>query len=106
MDFPVQSVGAAGRAVKLSRHWRGPFRVARKISTDRFDVQDLETNKLWNNVHANRMKKYVQANEGIASLSAPGCRDRMSSPLDNIFTDCQSNGKIILEQDGKFIGNL
>ncbi|KAG2191102.1 hypothetical protein INT47_005009, partial [Mucor saturninus] len=62
IDFPVQSSAAGKRSAKLVRSFRGPFKVVKVLSTDRFDVLELKNNKNWSNIHASRMKKYVQEN--------------------------------------------
>lgn len=62
IDFPVQSSAAGKRSGKLVRSFRGPFKVIKVLSTDRFDVLELENNRNCFNVHASGMKKYVQEN--------------------------------------------
>lgn len=64
ISFPVQSNAAQDRAAKLVPKFRGPFKIPKTLSTDRFGVVDLNTNKTWTNIHASRMKPY--RNEDIA----------------------------------------
>ncbi|KAG1135619.1 hypothetical protein G6F37_012475 [Rhizopus arrhizus] len=71
VDFPVHSNSASGRSGKLTRSWRGPFKVVTILSPDRFDVQEISTSKIWKNIHAARMKKYTTRNEDISSANPP-----------------------------------
>ncbi|KAG1468800.1 hypothetical protein G6F56_003628 [Rhizopus delemar] len=79
VDFPVHSSSASGRAAKLVRSWRGPFKVVTILSPDRFDVLEIATSKTWKNIHAARMKKYEERNEDITSIKTPGCCETTSS---------------------------
>ncbi|KAG1103030.1 hypothetical protein G6F42_017276 [Rhizopus arrhizus] len=85
VDFPVLSNSAVGRSSKLTKKYRGPYRIIKVLSSDRFDVQDSALNKVWSNVHAERMKPYKQANEDIASSSPPDVASRNS--FDDINSD-------------------
>ncbi|KAG1325150.1 hypothetical protein G6F63_012280 [Rhizopus arrhizus] len=79
IDFPVHSNAASGRAAKLVRSWRGPFKIVNILSPDRFDVVEMATSKTWKNIHAARMKRYKEDNEDITSNKPPGCRESVSS---------------------------
>src|SRR6478735_2276225 len=63
VDIPILSNAAAGRSSKLTKHFRGPFRIVNVLSADRFDLLEIATNKTWSNVHASKMKNYKKTNE-------------------------------------------
>lgn len=65
IDFPVQSSAVGKRSAKLVRSFRGPFRITKVLSPDRFDVLEIETDKNWYNIHASRMKKLPQENNNV-----------------------------------------
>lgn len=68
IDFPVQSSAAGKRSAKLVRSFRGPFKIHKVLSSDRFDVLEIDNNnKKWSNVHASRMKRYFQEDNDVAS---------------------------------------
>ncbi|KAI8875660.1 hypothetical protein K501DRAFT_202135 [Backusella circina FSU 941] len=79
IGFLVHSNSASGRAAKLVRSWRGPFKVTTILSPDRFDVLEIATSKSWKNSHATRMKRYEERNEDITSIKTPRCRETTSS---------------------------
>ncbi|KAG0755733.1 hypothetical protein G6F57_013048 [Rhizopus arrhizus] len=66
VDCPVLSNASLGRAKKLVKRFRGPFRVSEILSTDRYNVQDITSKKQLKNVHASRMKNF-SANVDIAN---------------------------------------
>ena len=70
VDCPVLSNASLGRAKKLVKRFRGPFRVSEILSTDRYNVQDITSKKQLKNVHASRMKNF-SANVDIANSNPP-----------------------------------
>ncbi|KAG1061112.1 hypothetical protein G6F41_012434 [Rhizopus arrhizus] len=67
---PVLSNVALGRAKKLVKPFRGPFRISEVLSTDRYNVQDVVNKKEMKNIHASRIK-YFSANEDIVNQNPP-----------------------------------
>lgn len=58
VDCPVLSKAAVGRAKKLVKKFRGPFRIVEVLSTDRYNVLELANSKKMQNVHATRIKRF------------------------------------------------
>ena len=59
-----------GRARKLVKKYRGPFRISEVISNDRYNVEEVKGDKKMKNVHAARMK-FFYSNEDIVNQSPP-----------------------------------
>lgn len=50
VDFPPQSSAGGKQSGKLVRSFLGPFQVVKLLSSDRYNLLDLETKKDWSNI--------------------------------------------------------
>lgn len=76
VDSPILSNASLGCARKLVRRFRGPFVIIKVPSPDRYDLQEKNTLKILNNVHAARIKPY-NSNEAIAQSDPPNVVSRV-----------------------------